>query len=74
MSPAASRVRRVAAAVIRLSRPGDNEYLDRGCESGIGDDERGQEAGPPVRAVRARDGLQLDRPRVLPGVLRTCRK
>ena len=59
MSPLTSRVRRVAAGVIQLSRPGITS-IDHGCESGIGNDERGQQAGPPVHAVRARDVLELD--------------
>ena len=36
-------------------------------------DERGQDADPPVHAVRVRDVLQLDGLRALPGALRTCR-
>ena len=53
--------------------PGGNECLDRGCESGMGGDERGQDAGPPVHAVRVQDVLQLDGLGALPGALRTCR-
>jgi hypothetical protein len=34
-------------------------------------DERGQDAGPPVHAVRVRDVLQLDVLRALLGALRT---
>ena len=52
---------------------GVSEDLDRGCESGVGGDERGQDAGPPGHAVRVRDVRQLDGLRALPGALRTCR-
>jgi hypothetical protein len=37
-----------------------NGCLDYGCESGWAGDERGQDADPPVHAVRVRDVLQLD--------------
>jgi hypothetical protein len=42
------------------SAGGINEYLDNGRESRMGGDERGQDAGPPVHAVRVRDVLQVD--------------
>ena len=58
-----------AAGVVWLGRPEDNECLDHGCEFGMGGDERGQDAGPPVHAVRVRDVLQLDGLGALP----TCR-
>jgi hypothetical protein len=52
---------------------GINECLDHGRESGMGGDERGQDADPAVHAVRVRDVLQLDGLRALLGALRTCR-
>ena len=71
MSRIRSRVRFAAADVIRLGRPGINECLDHGRESGMGGDERGQDADPPVHAVRVRDVLRLDGPRGLLGASRT---
>jgi hypothetical protein len=38
----------------------------------MGGDERGPDARPPVHAVRARDVLQSDGLRALPGALRSC--
>ena len=67
-----SRAGLAAAGVARLGRPRGNQCLDHGSESGMGGDERGQDADPPVHAVRTRDVLQLDRLRALPGALRTC--
>jgi hypothetical protein len=46
---------------------GGNECLDHGCESGMGGDKRGQDADPPIHAVRVRDVIQLDGLRALPG-------
>ena len=63
-----------AAGVVRLGGSEGNEGLDHGRESGMGGDERGQDAGAPVHAVRVRDVLQLDGLRALPGALRSsCR-
>ena len=52
---------------------GINECLDRGRESRMGGDQRGQDADPAVHAVRVRDVLQLDGLRALLSALRTCR-
>jgi hypothetical protein len=38
----------------------------------MGGDEPGQDAGPPVHAVRVRDVLQMDGLRALLGTLRTA--
>ena len=64
--------RLAAAGVVRLGGPGINEALDHGRESPMGG-ERGQDAGPPVQAVRVRDVLQLDGLSALLGALRTWR-
>ena len=44
---------------------GINECLDRGRESRMGGDQRGQDANSLVHAVRIRDVLQLDGLRAL---------
>ena len=64
---------RAAAGVVRLGRPGDNERLITAASLEPAGNEQGQGAGPPVHAVRARDALQPDGLRALPGALRTCR-
>ena len=50
---------------------GIKERLGHGRESRMGGDERGQDAGPLVHAVRVRDVLQLDGLSALLGALRT---
>ena len=57
MSRTKIRGRLAAAGVIRLGRPGINEYTDHGRESRICGEERGQDGGPPVHAVGVRDAL-----------------
>ena len=63
----------MAADVIRPGRPCGNECPDTAASLGWAGDERGQNADPPVHAVRARDVLKPDGLRALLGALRTCR-
>jgi hypothetical protein len=59
--------------VVRLGRPGVTSAWITAASLGWAGDERGQDADPPVHAVRARDVLQLDGLRALLGALRSCR-